>query len=82
METEILTALMIASGKLALSQVGATSNESTLIVNSMPQANLAMDIQMWHNPEEWAKYTLMMHRLHGTTTYGAEDAEPQEPRGG
>lgn len=80
MRTEILAELMIASGKLALSQAGATSNESTLIVDSMPQDQLAMDIQMWHNPEEWAKYALMMHRLHGIATSGVGDAAPRGPR--
>ena len=76
--TDLVVDLMLASGELALSQSGATSNESSSIMNQTDRATLAWEIQQWGNPDEWAKYSLVMHRMHSTLTCGAGAAEPPE----
>jgi len=74
--TELVVDLMLASGELALSQSGATSSESSSIMSQGDRATLAWEIQQWGNPDEWAKYSLVMHRMHNILTCGAEPAEP------
>jgi len=76
--TDLVVDLMLASGELALSQSGATSSESSSILNQADKKTLAWEIQQWGNAEEWAKYSLVMHRMHSTLTCGAGAAELPE----
>jgi hypothetical protein len=76
--TDLVVALMIASGESALLQSGATSEELSSIMDQAPRETLAWEIQQWGNPEEWAKYSLVMHRMHSTLTCGAGLVEPPD----
>lgn len=74
MRNDLTTAFLVASGESALLEAGATSTELSAIRQRIPDDVIAREVMMWQNPQQWAKYTLVMERLHGTGT-GADPAE-------
>ena len=73
--SDLSTDFLIASGESALVEAGATSLEVTNLLSQVPRARLAQEIWMWQNPNEWAKFALVTHRLHDQV---AEPADQQE----
>ena len=73
--TDLSTDFLVASGEAALLEAGATSLEVTNLLASASKARLAQEIWMWQNPAEWARFALVIHRLHSRAV---EPADPME----
>lgn len=76
MTNDLSQAFLVASGESALLEAGATSTELSQIRQRIPQDVLAREVLMWQNPAEWARFTLVQHRLHEGLTSGADPVEP------